>query len=73
MDRELRASIDRLRESVDALREAIERRPSAAGDRPRPDDVHGQLQTLSRMMAEDLISEDEYDERKEQLLRHWPG
>lgn len=68
----LQISLDRLRESVDALREVIEKHP-ATGVVVGQDDVHGKLQTLSRLVRDDLISEDEYDERKDDLLRRWNG
>lgn len=71
MDAELRASIDRLRGSVDALREAIE---AAGGSSPAgraADDVGEKLVTLARLAREGVISEDEYDERKDELLRSW--
>jgi hypothetical protein len=70
---ELQISLDRLRESVDALREVIDKRLMLGGVASHDDDVHGKLQTLSRLLRDDLISEDDYDERKDDLLRRWNG
>lgn len=70
---ELEISLDRLRESVDALREVIDKRLTGGGVVGHDDDVHGKLQTLSRLVRDDLISEDEYDERKDDVLRRWYG
>lgn len=70
---ELQISLDRLRESVDALREVIDKRLMVGGVAGHADDVHGKLQTLSRLLRDDLISEDDYDERKDDLLRRWNG
>lgn len=70
---ELQISLDRLRESVDALREVIDKRLMLGGVAGHDDDVHGKLQTLSRLLRDDLISEDDYDERKDDLLRRWNG
>lgn len=70
MDPDLKASIDRLRESVDGLREAIQ---SASDDGAGigSGNVHQRLQALARMEQEGLISEDEYSERKDEILREW--
>jgi len=73
VDTELRMSLDRMRESIDALREQIEKRPPVAGEGAGGDDLAGKLQALSRLVGDDLISEDEYDERKNELLRRWSG
>jgi hypothetical protein len=73
VDTELRISLDRLRESIDALREQIEKRPPVASEGAQADDLVGKLQALSLLVKDDLISEDEYDERKNELLRRWSG
>jgi hypothetical protein len=71
MDTELRMSLDRLRESIDALREEIEKHRLITG--AGSDGLVERLHALSRLARDHLISEDEYDERKNELLRRWSG
>jgi hypothetical protein len=77
MDTELRMSLDRLRESIDALREEIEKQRlitgAGAGAGAGSDGLVERLHALSRLARDHLISEDEYDERKNELLRRWSG
>ena len=70
MDVDLKTSIDRIRESVDALREAIQAASGGGGDNGSAD-IHQRLQALARLEQDGLVSEDEYAERKDQMLRDW--
>jgi hypothetical protein len=73
MDTEVRMSLDRLRESIDALREEIEKQRLITGAGAGSDGLVERLHALSRLARDHLISEDEYDERKNELLRRWSG
>ncbi|MGZ4484054.1 MAG: hypothetical protein ACXVW8_07000 [Nocardioidaceae bacterium] len=73
MDAGLKDSIDRLRESVDALRHAIEAAASDVGAKDSGDDLHRQLTVLSRLEQDGLISPEDYEEEKYQLMRNWPS
>ena len=70
MDADLKASIDRLRESVDALREAIQDARDGVG-KTHAREIHERLRALAQLERDGLISEDEYSERKDEMLRDW--